>query len=116
MLKRDSLAGAVVYYDGVQNDARTNVALALTAIQQGADAVNYAEVVGLQKEMQAKDGHEARIRGVLVKDRLTGQTFTIKCHGVINAAGPFCGILGQLHVIALILAIDRWDTQPGRAK
>jgi len=85
MLRGASLIGAMVYYDGEQNDARTNIALALTALQQGATALNYAEVVDLLKDK------EGRINGVLVKDRLTEQTFTVKSKGVISATGPFCG-------------------------
>lgn len=86
MLRKASLIGAMVYYDGEQNDARTNIALALTALQQGATALNYTEVIDLLKD---KDG---RINGVLVKDRLTEQIFTVKSKGVISATGPFCGI------------------------
>lgn len=100
MLKREALAGAVVYYDGVQNDARTNVALALTALQQGADVTNYTEVIGLVKERPLDGNDVAQIRGVIVKDRRGGETFTIRCRGVINATGPFCGRSGLLRCSA----------------
>ena len=36
MLRTDELKGAIVYYDGQQNDARMNVSLALTAAEHGA--------------------------------------------------------------------------------
>lgn len=90
MLRKDSLVGAMVYYDGAQNDARTNVALALTAIQQGATATNYTEVVDLIKE-DARDGQPSKIRGAIVKDRISGETFSVRCKGVVSATGPFCG-------------------------
>ena len=41
------LAGAVVYYDGMHNDTRMNVLIALTACQSGAAAANYVEVRGI---------------------------------------------------------------------
>jgi glycerol-3-phosphate dehydrogenase len=34
MLKKESLRGALIYYDGQHNDARMNIALILTAIRQ----------------------------------------------------------------------------------
>ena len=36
--------GAVVYYDGQQNDARMNVMIVLSAVREGATASNYIEV------------------------------------------------------------------------
>ena len=44
MLKADGLKGAVVYYDGMHNDTRMNVLIALTAAQHGASVANYVEV------------------------------------------------------------------------
>lgn len=49
MLKKDSLVGAMIYYDGQHNDSRMNVALALTAIFYGATVVNHLEVTNLKK-------------------------------------------------------------------
>jgi len=37
-------AGAVVYYDGMHNDTRMNLLIALTACQHGAAVANYVEV------------------------------------------------------------------------
>src|SRR5699024_9917641 len=50
MLKAAGLRGGVVYYDGQFDDARMNVALALTAAEEGATVVNHAEVVALRKD------------------------------------------------------------------
>jgi len=44
MLKSAGLVGAVVYYDGMHNDAQMNLALILTAIKHGAVVTNYTEV------------------------------------------------------------------------
>ncbi|KAI8073382.1 FAD dependent oxidoreductase-domain-containing protein [Gongronella butleri] len=83
MLKKDELVGALVYYDGQHNDARMNVVLALTAAYHGATVANHCEVLDLTKNEQ---GH---INGAVVKDTLTGDQWTVKAKGVINATGPF---------------------------
>jgi glycerol-3-phosphate dehydrogenase len=75
MLQKDSLKGAIVYYDGQHNDSRMNVALALTSIAQGSTTVNHIEVQDLIKE----DTNELnKIKGAKVKDLITGEEFTIK--------------------------------------
>lgn len=66
------------------NDARCNLALALTAIQQGAVVTNYTEVVGLLKDANL------RLTGAMINDRLTGTSFPVYARGVINATGPYC--------------------------
>lgn len=95
LLRRDSLVGAMVYYDGAQNDARTNVALALTAIYHGATATNYTEVIGLLKE-EVVGFETPQIRGVLVRDRLSGDVFPVRCKGVLSATGPFCDTIRKM--------------------
>lgn len=57
---------------GQQNDARMNVALALTAAQNGATLANHCEVLDLIKNEQ---GH---IKGAKVRDNLTGDEWVIK--------------------------------------
>lgn len=90
MLRKDDLVGAIVYYDGQSNDARVNVALALTAIQQGAVVTNYTEVVSILKDENGK------INGAMVKDRCSGETFKVASHGVVNATGPFCDTIRKM--------------------
>ena len=50
MLKADKLVGAIVYYDGQHNDARMNLAIALTAAREKANVANHVECIGLIKE------------------------------------------------------------------
>ncbi|SAL98048.1 hypothetical protein [Absidia glauca] len=83
MLKKDELVGALVYYDGQHNDARMNVALALTAAYHGATVANHCEVMELTKN---EEGH---VNGAMLKDTLTGDEWSVKAKGVINATGPF---------------------------
>ena len=50
MLKANKLVGAIVYYDGQHNDARMNLAIALTAAREKANIANHVEAIGLLKE------------------------------------------------------------------
>ncbi|KAM9631429.1 glycerol-3-phosphate dehydrogenase, mitochondrial isoform 3-T3 [Morphnus guianensis] len=88
MLRKDELVGAIVYYDGQHNDARMNLAIALTAARYGAATANYAEVLRLLKTTDPASGKE-RVCGVRCRDVLTGQEFDVKAKCVINATGPF---------------------------
>nr|XP_023477732.1 glycerol-3-phosphate dehydrogenase, mitochondrial isoform X1 [Equus caballus] len=88
MLQKDKLVGAIVYYDGQHNDARMNLAIALTAARYGAATANYMEVVSLLKKTDPQTGKE-RVSGARCKDVLTGQEFDVRAKCVINATGPF---------------------------
>ncbi|XP_023288384.1 glycerol-3-phosphate dehydrogenase, mitochondrial [Orussus abietinus] len=87
MLKGDKLTGAIVYYDGQQDDARMNLAVALTASRHGATVVNHVTVVNLLKGLD-RDGNRVLI-GAHVKDELTGEEWDVKAKAIINATGPF---------------------------
>ncbi len=88
-LQRNGLRGAILYYEGQFDDARWNVALALTAAAHGACVANYAEVVALLKDHQ-------RISGVAIKDRLTGKSFEVRAQVVVNATGPYADEMRRL--------------------
>ncbi|XP_004703986.1 glycerol-3-phosphate dehydrogenase, mitochondrial [Echinops telfairi] len=88
MLQKDKLVGAIVYYDGQHNDARMNLAIALTAARYGAATANYMEVVSLLKKTDPRTGKE-RVSGARCKDVLTGKEFDVRAKCVINATGPF---------------------------
>nr|XP_006001353.1 PREDICTED: glycerol-3-phosphate dehydrogenase, mitochondrial isoform X3 [Latimeria chalumnae] len=95
MLKKDKLVGAIVYYDGQHNDARMNLAIALTAARYGAAIANYTEVVHLLKKTVSETGKE-RVCGARCRDLLTGQEFDVKAKCVINATGPFTDIVRKM--------------------
>ena len=82
-LNSDQLKGAIVYYDGSQNDTRMNSSLAISAIERGGDILNYCEVVGLIKDERNK------VCGAEVIDRETNHKYSIKAKAVVNATGPF---------------------------
>lgn len=87
MLKGDKLCGAIVYYDGQQDDARMNLAVALTAARHGAVVCNHVSVTKLHKKKDA-NGKEM-LCGASVKDNLTGKEWNVKAKCIINATGPF---------------------------
>ncbi|KAJ5808925.1 glycerol-3-phosphate dehydrogenase mitochondrial [Penicillium riverlandense] len=89
MLKRDSVIGAMVYYDGAHNDSRMNVSLAMTAALYGSTVVNHLEVTGLTKDESGKL-NGAHVRDVIPqKNGQDSPQFTIRAKGIINATGPF---------------------------
>ncbi len=88
-LKPEGLKGAVVYADGQFDDARMNLAVALTALEAGAVVLNHAEVTGFLME-------EGRVVGAEVKDLLSGGTFAVRARMVVNATGPFTDRVRQL--------------------
>jgi len=83
MLKKNSLCGAIVYYDGMHNDARMNISIAISAVRHGATIANHVKVLGLNKD---QDGITV---GAQCRNELTGEQFNIKAKSVINATGPF---------------------------
>ncbi|XP_045486360.1 glycerol-3-phosphate dehydrogenase, mitochondrial isoform X1 [Pieris rapae] len=82
MLKSDNLCGGIVYYDGQQDDARMNLAIALTAARHGATIANHVRVLKLHKTA-------GKLSGARVRDELTGKEWDIKANSIINATGPF---------------------------
>uniref|UniRef100_A0A674E8Z0 Glycerol-3-phosphate dehydrogenase, mitochondrial n=1 Tax=Salmo trutta TaxID=8032 RepID=A0A674E8Z0_SALTR len=95
MLKKDKLVGAIVYYDGQHNDARMNLAIALTAARHGAAIANYTEVVHLLKKTDAGTGKE-KVCGARCRDVITGNEFDVRAKCVINATGPFTDSLRKM--------------------
>ncbi|KNC50931.1 glycerol-3-phosphate dehydrogenase [Thecamonas trahens ATCC 50062] len=83
MLQADGLKGAVVYYDGVNDDTRMNLAIALTAAAKGAALGNYVDAEKILKDADGK------VTGVVATDRESQSTFEIRAKVVIAAAGPF---------------------------
>ncbi|KAK0181921.1 hypothetical protein PV327_000103 [Microctonus hyperodae] len=94
MLKGDKLTGAIVYYDGQQDDARMNLAIALTASRMGATVVNHISVVNLLKGLD-KDGKRVLV-GAHVRDNLTGEEWDVKAKAIINATGPFTDTIRKM--------------------
>src|SRR5690606_25584523 len=90
MLKRKGLRGAVEYHDGQFDDARMNVALALTAAEHGAAVLNHVAVTELVKE-------QGRLAGAIVVDALgDAAPIEVSASVVVNATGPFADAVRRL--------------------
>ncbi|GEP96216.1 glycerol-3-phosphate dehydrogenase/oxidase [Chitinophaga cymbidii] len=76
-LKADKLSAGILYHDGQFDDARLAVNLMQTIFEKGGVALNYMKVVALQQS------------GVVAEDVETGQQYTLKAKGIINATGVF---------------------------
>lgn len=88
--------GALVYHDGIFNDARLCTSLALTAINYGATVVNYMQVTdlvnnSLKKGIDVIDPtvKDDKLCGAIVRDTENGDTFSIDAKMIVNATGPY---------------------------
>ncbi len=73
----------VLYYDGQLDDARYCLALVQSADKAGAAVANYAEVLGFEKEASGQ------LTAVKVRERNSGDVFSIKSRLFINCTGVF---------------------------
>jgi glycerol-3-phosphate dehydrogenase len=86
---KTSFQSAVLYYDGQFDDARFNLGLIQTAAKLGASVANHCSAV------QFETDEEGKIRAVLVRDELTGETFWLRAKIFINATGTLADWLRQ---------------------
>ncbi|MGW4944167.1 glycerol-3-phosphate dehydrogenase/oxidase [Actinoplanes sp. NPDC004185] len=117
-LRKDSLIGALQYYDAQIDDARHTMFLARTAAAYGAHVASRTEVVGFLREGE-------RVTGVRVHDLEHDRTFEVRAQQVINATGVWTddtqalvGERGQFHVraskgIHLVVPRDRIQSSTG---
>lgn len=82
-LNQEGLIGGVRYYDGQFDDARFAISLAHTIVDYEGVVLNYADVVGLNKDENQK------INGLTFYDTLNDKTYTVNTDMVINATGVF---------------------------
>ena len=76
-----------VFYEAQHNDARTNIAIAMSAAEKGAVISNYVEMMDvIREDNQNKTGN---VVGVQAQDRMTGTYFNIHAKKVVFAGGPF---------------------------
>jgi glycerol-3-phosphate dehydrogenase len=82
-LERKGLTGGVVFYDGqMYNPPRLALSYLKSAVNAGAEAVNYLEVKGFLQD-------RGRVTGVKAIDLLTGDDLEIRGKIVLNASGPW---------------------------
>ena len=91
-LRDKDIKYSAVFYEAQHNDARTNIAIAMSAAEHGADIANYVEMTGVI----TGDGDDKKVIGVKAKDRMSGDTFEIHAKKIIFAGGPFTDNLRKL--------------------
>ncbi|MBQ0988073.1 glycerol-3-phosphate dehydrogenase/oxidase [Streptomyces sp. F63] len=79
-LRKESLVGALQYYDAQVDDARFVATLVRTAAAYGADVANRARVIGFLREGE-------RVVGARVRDVEAGGEYEIRARQVVNATG-----------------------------
>lgn len=95
-VNQEGLRGGVIYQDGQFDDARMAISLALTAEQEGATLINYAEVTNFIKE-------DDLIKGVTLLDSINGEKHKLTAKVVVNATGVFSD---------QIVALDQPEAKP----
>src|SRR6476659_340799 len=117
-LRKDSLVGAIQYYDAQVDDARHTAAVVRTAAAYGALVASRARVVGFLREGE-------RVTGVRVRDFESDTEIEVRARQVVNATGVWtdmtqamAGERGQFHVRAskgvhLVVPRDRIQSATG---
>ncbi len=81
-LRRDGLRGGLVYHDAVEDDARYTLAVARTAIADGAVAITRVRATGLRS-----DPTYGTMQAVRARDLATGADIEIRTRAVLDATG-----------------------------
>jgi glycerol-3-phosphate dehydrogenase len=117
-LRKESLTGAIQYWDAQMDDARFTMTVVRTAVSFGALAANRARVTGFLRQGE-------RVTGARVTDLETGEEFEVRAKQVINATGVWtddtqamADTRGQFHVraskgIHLVVPRDRLPSNTG---
>jgi glycerol-3-phosphate dehydrogenase len=117
-LRKNTLTGAIQYWDAQMDDARFTMTVVRTAVTFGALAAGRARVTGFLRQGE-------RVTGARVTDLETGAEFEVRAKQVINATGVWtddtqalADTRGQFHVraskgIHLVVPRDRLRSNTG---
>ncbi|RHW31166.1 glycerol-3-phosphate dehydrogenase/oxidase [Neobacillus notoginsengisoli] len=89
LLKKTGLKGGGYYVEYRTDDARLTIEVMKAAWEKGAIALNYSKVIKLVYE-------GGKAAGVLIKDKLTGEEYTVRANKIINAAGPWVDTIREM--------------------
>ncbi|WP_100010468.1 glycerol-3-phosphate dehydrogenase/oxidase [Lentibacillus sediminis] len=90
LIKEKDLRGAGLYVEYKTDDARLTMEVLKKAVQKGANAMNYAKIVDLVYQ------GPGQLSGVVVRDEITGETYTVHAKKIVNAAGPWVDELREM--------------------
>jgi glycerol-3-phosphate dehydrogenase len=89
-LNQKGLVGGVAYADGQFDDARYNMMMVQSFTVAGGNALNHARVTDFRRDASKK------LSGAVVKDQLSGETFSVDAKVIVNATGPVADFIRQL--------------------
>ena len=81
-VRRDGLRGGARYFDASTNDVRLMLANVRAAVDEGATAMNHAEVRLLRRA-------GSHVTGAHIVDRISGKDVDVTARAVVNATGPW---------------------------
>ncbi|MGB1205881.1 MAG: glycerol-3-phosphate dehydrogenase/oxidase [Chitinophagales bacterium] len=82
LLRIDIVEGGGLYYEYQTDDSRLVIEVLKTAVEYGADALNYAKVVDLVYENE-------KVVGVNFLDSLAKKRYSVRGKQIVNATGPW---------------------------
>ncbi|AST93315.1 glycerol-3-phosphate dehydrogenase [Sutcliffiella cohnii] len=89
LLKRTGLKGSGLYVEYKTDDARLTLEVMKKAVEMGAQALNYMQVVALVYENN-------KVVGVKAEDLIDGSIVEIRAKKTVNAAGPWVDTLREM--------------------
>lgn len=89
LLRTDIVTGGGIYAEYRTDDARLSIEVLKTALQYGAIALNYAEVIDFEYDKGA-------LTALHCKGLSENKDFEIKAHFIVNATGPWVDKLRKL--------------------
>ncbi|SES91980.1 glycerol-3-phosphate dehydrogenase/glycerol kinase [Oceanobacillus limi] len=82
-----TVQGSGEYVEYRTDDSRLTMEVAKTASENGAAILNYAEMVEFLKD------EDNKVKGIVVKDHMDGNTFIVYAKHIVNAAGPWVDVV-----------------------
>lgn len=83
LVKKEGLKGGGYYVEYRTDDARLTIEVMKKAVEYGADCINYVKAERFNYD------EKGRIEGVVVTDRLSGNTYLLEGRKIVNATGPW---------------------------
>lgn len=83
LLEKQIIKGGALYSEYRTDDARLVIEIIKTALNFGAEAINYAAVTEIQYDTDAK------IKGLKIEEKFSGKTYEVKSKYIVNASGPW---------------------------
>src|SRR5699024_3579484 len=83
LITSEGLKGAGYYVEYKEDEARLTIEVIIKAVEKEARTLNYANATDFMYDSSGQ------VKGVIVTDRITGETYKMYAKKVINATGPW---------------------------